>query len=1030
MKALISGAMHIRFIIVAATIALMFFGARIIGDAPIDVFPEFAPPRVEIQTEVPGLSAAEVEALVTVPLENAVNGTAGLKTLRSKSVLGLSSVVMFFEEGTDLMLARQLVQERMATLANRLPAVAHPPVILQPLSSTSRVMKIGMQSETMTQMQMSELARWTIRPRLMSVPGVANVAIWGQRDREVQIQVDPERLRAANVTLDEVIAAARKAAAVSGGSFIEEPNQRFNVTHRQIITGAADLAMVAVASRNGAVLTLGDVATVTEGSPPPIGDAIINDRPGILLIVEKQPTGNTLDVTRGVEEALNVLMPALAGIDVDPTIFRPATYIENSISNLNIALLTGAVLVIFVLGVFLYDWRTAVISVVAIPLSLVTAAMVISATGNTINTMVLAGLIIALGEVVDDAIIDVENILRRLRLNEAAGNPQSAFNVILNASYEVRSAVVFGSIIVALALMPVFLMGGLSGAFFRPLAISYIIAIMASLAVALVVTPALSLILLPRAARERQTDAPVVVRLKDRYQPLLVRFLDQPRRGLVALGACAAIALVIFTASGRELLPNFKEYDFLMHWLERPGTSLEAMNRITIRASKEMRSVEGVRNFGSHVGRAEVADEVVGVDFTELWISLDPDVDYNETVATLQEVVDGYPGLTRDLLTYLRERIKEVLTGSSGAIVVRLFGPDLGALRAKADSVAAVLAKVEGVSDLKVQRLNQIPQIEVSYKADLGASLGLGPGDVRQVTETMLTGTKVGEIYSDQKIFNIVVRGADRFRGSLDALQELEINLPGGGLIPLGQVAEVYIAPTPNQITREAGSRNIDISLNAGSRSLDAVAQDVNAALAGIKFEAGYYPLVLGEYVELQAASSRLYLGSIFSLVAIFLILQAHFQSVRLAALIFLSLPAALIGGVFAVALSGLTISLGSLVGFVTVLGISARNGIMMVSHFRHLEREEGMAFSRDLVLRGALERLRPVTMTTLTTSLALMPIILAGVRPGYEIEHPMAVVIVGGLITSSIVNLFVVPMVYERFGRRDRESAPAAHSA
>lgn len=1016
MKSIIAGAMHIRFIVVAVAIGLMLIGTPLLGGAPIDVFPEFAPPRVEIQTEVPGLSSADVEALVTVPLENAVNGVADLKTLRSKSVLGLSSVVMFFQEGTDLMQARQLVQERLAIVANRLPSVAHPPVILSPLSSTSRVMKIGMSSKTKSQVEMSELARWTIRPRLMAVPGVANVAIWGQRDREVQILVDPHRLQAVNVTLDEVIAAARKAAVVAGGSFIEGPNQRFNVTHVQSITGATDLAGAPVANRNGAVLTLGDVATVTEGTPPPIGDAIINDEPGIMMIVEKHPAGNTLDVSRGVESALGVLRPALEGIDIDSTIFRPATYIENAIFNLNIALLIGSILVIFVLGVFLYDWRTAVVSVVAIPLSLLTAALVISHTGNTINTMVLAGLVIALGEVVDDAIIDVENILRRLRLNVAAGKPRSDFAVILDASFEVRSAVVFGSMIVALVLVPVFLMGGLSGAFFRPLAAAYIIAILASLAVALLVTPALSLLLLPKAAEQRQADAPVVVWLTAKYSAALKSFLDRPKCPLVALGGLGVIALAIFGLSGRELLPSFKEYDFLMHWLERPGTSIDAMNRITIRASKELRGVEGVRNFGAHVGRAEVADEVVGVDFTELWISLDESVSYEAKVQEIQAVVDGYPGLQRDLLTYLRERIKEVLTGSSGAIVVRIFGPDLDGLQREAAKVQKALSSIEGISNLKTQRLTYIPQVEVRFKPEMSTGLGLSPGDVRSVTETMLTGTKVGEIYSHQKIFNIVVRGDERYRTSIDALEEINVTLPGGGVAPLGNVADIYVAPTPNQITREAGSRNIDVSLDASGRSLSAVSADVNAALAELTFEPGYYPVVAGEFVELQAASNRLYLGGLFSIIAIFLILHAHFGSFRITLVSLISLPAALIGGAIAVGLGGAVISLGSLVGFVTALGISARNGIMMISHFRHLETEESVPLSRDLVIRGAIERLRPVTMTTLTTSLALMPIILSGVRPGYEIEHPMAIVIVGGLLTSSLINLFVVPAAYNRW--------------
>lgn len=1015
MLALISTALRLRFLVVAGTVVLMFVGMQLVGQAPIDVFPEFAPPRVEVQTEVPGLSAEEVEALVSVPLENALAGMAWSTTLRSKSVPGLSSVTMFFEDNVDLMQARQLVQERIALVANQLPVVALPPVILSPLSSTSRVMKIGMQSSVMNQMQLSELAVWTVRPKLMATPGVANVAVWGQRDRQVQIQVDPDRLQAFGLTLNEVVVAARNAATLVGGSFIEGPNQRFNVTHLPAMTSVDDVAAITVAHRNGVTLTFGDVADVVEGFPPPIGDAIINDEPGILLIVEKQPWGNTLDVTRGVESALEELLPALDGVQVDPTIFRPATYIENSIANLNTALLIGCLLVIAVLGVFLYDWRTAVISVIAIPLSLLTAALVLSQSGSTINTMVLAGLIIALGEVVDDAIIDVENIMRRLRLNAASPSPQSAFTIVVNASFEVRSAVVFGSVIVVFALLPVMLLDGLSGAFFRPLAYSYVTAIVASMIVALLVTPALSLMMLPRAAERKPKESPVLTWLKPRYTRTLEKFIAKPRIGLGILGAGALAALIVAPLLGRELLPNFKEYDFLMHWLERPGTSLEAMDRITVLASKELRQVEGVRNFGAHVGRTEVADEVVGVNFTELWISLDPEVDYNETVAKVQEVVNGYPGLYRDLLTYLRERIKEVLSGSSGAIVVRIFGPDLDVLTTKANEVAAALGGIEGVGNLHVQQQTLVPQIEIRFKQEYAAALGLTPGDIRQVTETLLNGTTVGQIYEDQKIYDIVVRGTPKFSRDIDTLRSISVDLPAGGNATLGDVAEVYVAPAHNQILREDASRRIDVSLDPQGRSLSAVAADVADVLDGMDFGTGYFPKVLGEAEELTRASNRLSIASLFSVFAIFLVLHAYFGSVRQAGIICVALPAALVGGVLAVLLSGGVLSLGSLIGFVTVLGISARNGIMMVSHFRHLEEEEGMAFGPALILRGASERLPPILMTTLTTCLALLPIVVSGVEPGHEIEHPMAIVILGGLATSCLLNLFIVPWLYQR---------------
>ncbi len=1012
---LVATALRLRFIVVALAIFLVVTASNVLRNTAMDVFPEFSPPKVEIQTEVPGLSAIEVEALVTVPIESAMNGIAWLDIIRSKSVLGLSSVVMFFEDGTDLMQARQLVQERLALAAVNLPAVAQPPVILSPLSSTSRVLKIGMQSDKYTQMEMTTLAKWTIRPRLMALPGVANVAIWGERDRQLQVLVDVDRLQLNNISLGQVLQATRDAVTVSGGSFIEGPNQRFNVSYIQTILTPEDLQKVPVSFVNGAIITLGDIADIVEGSGPPIGDAIINDEPGLLLIVEKQPWGNTLDVTRLVEATLDDLKPGLQDINVDSTIFRPATYIENSLANLNTALLIGCLMVTLVLTAFLWNWYTTVISLIAIPISLLTAALILNYQGGVINTMVLAGLIIALGEVVDDAIIDVENITRRLRLNSRLADPLPAFQVVLDASLEVRSAVVFGSLIVVLVLFPVFMISGLTGTFFQPLAMSYICAILASLAVALILTPGLCLILLPNKVLKNPDDSALVKRLKRGYRPLLDRILNAHKPVVIIIAAFITVGAIIYPMMGQQLLPDFKEYDFLMHWLERPGTSLDAMNRVTIRASKELRSVEGVRNFGAHVGRTEVADEVVGVDFTELWISMSPEVDYEDTVAKVQEVVNGYPGLFRDLLTYLRERIKEVLTGASGSVVIRIFGPDLAALKSKAEEVAAAIRPIEGVIDLKVQQLNLIPQINIRFKEEAASIYGLKPSDLRKFTETIITGIKVGEIFEEQKIFDVVVRGVPRYSQNVDEIKRMLIDSPAGP-VPLEAIAEVYFAPTPNQVTREAASRRIDVSLNIAGRALDAVAEDVNQVVADISFDQGYYPQILGEYAELQKARNELFIYILFVIIGIYLILQAHFDSNKIAMLIFLSLPVALVGGIFGALLSGGVLSLGSLIGFITVLGISARNGIMLMSHYRHLQREEGVLPGRELVIRGAEERLTPILMTALTTSLALMPLILGGIKPGHEIEHPMAVVILGGLITSALLNLFLVPTLFLKF--------------
>jgi len=1021
LNAIVAAALQFRVLVVAGALVVLVVGVTAAQKTPLDVFPEFAPPLVEIQTEAPGLSTEEVESLVTVPLENALNGTAWLKTIRSKSVLGLSSVVLIFQEGTDLLKARQIVQERLAVEANRLPAAARPPVMLSPLSSTSRALKIGVSSATMSQMEMTQLAKWTIRPRLMAVPGVANVAIWGQRDRQFQVLVDPDVLQAHDVTLDEVVRATGEAVVIGAGGFIDTPNQRLAIRHYSTILEPEDLARSIVAFRGGAPLRLGDIAEVVEGHPPPIGDAVINDGPGLLLIVEKQPWGNTLDVTHQVEAAIEALRPALQGIDIDPTIFRPATFIETSLRNLTHAMTLGCIIVTVVLFAFLFNWRTALISLVAIPLSLLGAGIILYLRGTTINVMTLAGLVIAVGVVVDDAIIDVENIARRLRLNRAAGKQRSDFQVVLDASLEVRSAVVFASFIVILVFLPIFSLQGLAGSFFRPLGLSYVLAILASLLVALTVTPAMCLILLPNS-HARHSDAPLSVWLKRRYVKLLPPLLDRPRSigVFLVLGLAGAAVFVPFLRE--EFLPDFQETDFLMHWVEKPGTSLDAMRRITIQVSKELRSIPGVRNFGSHIGRAEVADEVVGPNFTELWISVDPAVDYPTTVARIKTVVDGYPGLFRDVLTYLKERIKEVLTGASATIVVRIYGSDMATLRQKAAEIGKLVGTVEGVTDLKVEPQIVVPQVAVQIRPEIASVFGLTAADIRRAATTLIKGTKVGEVYEEQKIYDVVVWGSAPVRTDLASLRSLPIATPGGGHVPLGHVADVFIGPAPNEIKREGASRRIDVTCNVRGRDLGSVAREIERKVKVVPFDRGYHPEFLGEYAARRESRNRLLAFAGLALVGILLLLQADFRSFRPAFLVFLTLPFALIGGVLATVVSGGVLSLGSLVGFVTVLGIAARNGIMLVSHLQHLE-HEGVSFGPSLVLQGAQERLIPILMTALCAGLGLLPLVIGGNRPGHEIEYPMAVVILGGLVTSTILNLLCVPGLYGRFRARKSET-------
>ena len=1015
---LIEISLRLRLLVVTTALAVVVMGVLSLGQSKMDVFPEFAPPKVEVQTEAPGLSTEEVERLVSIPIENALTSTPFVETLRSKSVLGLSSVVLILERGADLEVARQNVQERLAQVAPRLPTAARAPVILPPLSSTSRVLKVGIGSETLSQMEMSEAARWIIRPRLMAVPGVANIAIWGQNNRQYQVMVDPRRLSEQNITLQQTLTAVGNAVSLGGGGFIDTPNQRLAIRHEGWVHSPEDLSRAVVTSRNGTTVKVGDVGNVRIGAPPAIGDAIINGRPGLLLIVEKYPWGNTLEVTRGVEEALEALRPGLGDMEIDTTIFRPATFIETALTNLSSALWIGCGMVVLVLLLFLADIRSALISAVAIPVSLLSAVLIIVQLGESVNTMVIAGLAIALGSVVDDAIIDVENITRRLRLNSSSENPEPVSSVILKASLEVRSAIVYASAIVIVTIAPVFFLDGLAGAFFSPLAFAYTLAILDSLGVALTVTPALCLMGLRVDPGSHSTGA-LAGRLQSLYATLLQKTMRRPALAIGFLLVCMVLSVIAVPRFGKEFLPYFKETDFLMHWVEKPGTSLEAMRRITARASDELLTIPGVRNFGSHIGRAEAADEVVGPNFTELWVSIEPDVDYEATVAKIQEVIAGYPGLHRDVLTYLRERIKEVLSGTSASIVVRISGPELDGLRRSAHEVAGVMAEVSGVSELKVEAQVLVPQITVRMRPERAALYGLTEGDIRRAESVFISGLKVGEIYEGQAIQDVVVWSEPAVRDDLRALQELLVETPTGDLVPLGDVADISIQPAPNAIVREGATRRIDVSCNVEGRDLGSVAEDIRKKLESVKFEPGYYPETLGEFAAQQAAQKKLALLSLAAVLVILVLLQSDFESSRLVAVVFLSLPFSLIGGVVGIALSGGVISLGSVVGFVAVLGIAARNGIMLVSHYRHLQQEEGCEFGQDLVIRGACERLNPILMTALTTTLALLPIALGGNLPGYEIEYPMALVILGGMVSSTVLSLFLLPSFYLMLGEK-----------
>jgi CzcA family heavy metal efflux pump len=1039
MRWIVSSSVKFRLLVVAIGAGMMFFGLQQLRDMPVDAFPEFAPPRVEIQTICNGLNAAEVEQLVSVPLEQSLNGLDGLHLVRSKSVPQLSSIELQFEPGTDILHARQLVQERITSVTPSLPTWAAPPVIIPPASTTARVVKIGISSNTMSIQRLSTIGYWKIRARLLRIPGVANVPIWGEHLEQYHVLVDPKRMASRNVTLEQVMGGTSDAldagllrfsdgATIGTGGFVDTPNQRLLVNHVLPIRTPADLANVAVKGSGPNAVRLSDVANLQIGTQPLSGNAVVNGGPGLLMIVEKYPWGNTLQVTRDVDEAIRELQPGLPGVTFDTHLFRASNFIDVSIDNLTRALLIGALLVILVLFVFLFEWRTALISAIAIPLSLTAAGLVLYWRGDTVNVMVLAGLVIALGVVVDDAIIDIENIWRRLRQHRLEGASTPVARVIVDASLEVRSSVVYATMIILLSLVPVYLLSGLTGTFFRPLVLSYGLAVAASLLVALTITPALSMILL-RNAPLRRYDPPLVLRLKRGYRWLLARVIHRPRPAyfLVVLTVLAGIAAV--PALGESLVPTFKERNFLGHFITKPGTSLAEETRIVTRVQRDLRAVPGVQHVGTHIGQAFLADEIAGTNFGEDWIAVDPHANYEKTVAAIQQTVDKYPGSFHDVQTYLNERIDEVLTGSSDPIVIRIFGDDLNVLHQQADSVRTSISKVKGVAHSFVEFQEGVSQMQVTVNLAKAQRYGLKPGDVRRDAATMMESEEVGDIFRGGRAYDVHVWSTPATRHSVSSLAALPLDTSGGGHVAMGAVASLRIVPSPNVIHHEGASRSIDVAAGVEGRDLGAVAGDVQDRLAEMKFPLGYHAEFLGEYRERQNAQHDLILYGIAAAIGIFLLLQASFRSWRLAVLSFVTLPMALVGGVLAVVIGADGIlSIGSLVGFFTVFGIAARNGILMINHFQHLERFEGVPFGPDLVMRGALERLSPILMTTLATGLALVPLVIAGNTPGHEIEHPLAVVIVGGLVTSTLLNLFVVPVLYLRFARGI--NAPAGDAA
>jgi len=1021
--AIIGFSIRFRGIVIALACILVAYGVYALGRAKLDVFPEFAPPQVSIQTEAVGLTPEQVEILVTRPIENAVSGVPGVQKLRSSSIQGVSVVTVFFASSSDIYRDRQVVAERLAAATQELPQGIPPPIMTPLTSSTSRMLVIGLTSQTRSLRELRDVADWTVRLRLLAVPGVASVTVFGADKRSIQIRVHPDELIRYGLTLEDVVNAARRATGVRGAGFVETTNQRIVFqTEGQSLT-PDDIGRTVLLSDEAASVRLSNVADVVEAAEPPIGGANIQGAPGVILNVAEQYAADTLDVTKRVEAALEELRPGLAadGIMLTPDLFRPANFITTATSNIRDSLILGGVLVIVVLFLFLFDLRTAAISCTAIPLSLLTATLVLERLGVTLNTMTLGGLAIAIGVVVDDAVIDIENIVRRLRENARSAAPLPFARVILNATFEVRSAVVYATFAVVLVVFPIVTLSGLTGRLFAPLGFAYSLAVLASLIVALTVTPALAMTLLPGRVPPR--DPPMVRWARASYEALLARLTMRPR-GLIAAAAVFTIAgCAALPFFGAEFIPELKEGHFVVHMSSVPGTSLDQSLRVGSHVASTLLKLPVVRSVAQRAGRAEQSSEDTwGPHYSELEVDLKPDIsghDAERAQADIRHAFAGLVGVNSSVMTFLAERIEETLSGYTAAVVINVFGNDLDVLDQEAQEIARVVGEVQGATDVEVQSPPGLPQITIHLRKPDLERWGFDSVAVLDLIRVAYQGDIVGQTYKGNQVVNVITILDDASRDNITKIGELPLRSPSGSYVALKQIADIYEGAGRYQVLHEGARRVQTVTANVIGNDVASFVEAAKAAIADkVKLSSGIYIQFAGT-AEAESRSRRdLIFNSLIAGVGIILLLSVVTRNWRNLLLILANLPFALVGGVLAVVVTGGLLSLGGMVGFVTLFGITLRNSILMIAHYEHLVETEGMQWEVKTAIKGASDRLIPILMTSIVTGLGILPLAIGRDDPGREIQGPMAVVILGGLLTSMALNLLVLPILALRYGR------------
>lgn len=1027
LNGIVGFAIRFRGVVIALAFALLGYGVFSLFGASYDAFPNFAPPEASVQTEAPGLSPEQVEVLVTQPIENAINGVPGIATLRSRSIQGLSDITVTFDPSTDVYRDRQVVSERLSTLTNELPSGVEPPVMAPLMSSTGNIMEVDFTSETQSLMTVRSVADWTIKPRLLAVPGVAGIEIIGGEVRELQVQVEPERLVQYGVSLEDVVNVARQATGVRGGGFVDTPNQRIVLqTQGQSVT-PAELARTVLVHHNGANIVLGDVARVVDAPAPAFGAASVAGKPGVAMMVDAAYDSNTLAVTRDVDAALAGLRPNLEaqGIMTHSNVLRAADFIQIAVRNVRNSLYIGAILVVVVLFLFLFDLRTAAISCVAIPLSLLTAVIALERMGMSLNTMTLGGLAIAIGEVVDDAVIDVENIYRRLRENRHLPKPRPIFQVVLDASIEVRSAVVYATFVVILVFLPILNMSGLAGSLFRPLAIAYIWAILASLIVALTVTPALSVLVLGKRELPEH-EPPVVHWLKRGYTEFLTGAEERPRLLIGAVGVLVVVGIAALFLLSSSFLPELREGNITVHMTAIPGTSLEESMRLGNRLTAMLLKIPHVQSVAQRSGRAEVATDTNGIHESEIDVNMQA-INGSQVQATedgIRSVLAQVPGAILTSNSFLTERINETLSGYGAAVVVNIYGNDLDQIDQVAAQIPQILQSIPGGVEVSMESPPGMPEIQIRLRPESLARWGFDPVTVLDAVRTAYGSEIVGQTYEGNRVFDVVVRLAPSGDPQVAEIGALPLRSPDGNFVTLRQLADIQNT-SGRYVILHAGARRVQtITCNVRGRDVSSFVHDAQQRIAQIKMPPGTYVDFSGTAAAQAQSNRELLVNSIFAALGMILLLTVVVGNGRNLLLMMANLPFALVGGVFAAGVTGVNLSLGSLVGFVTLFGITLRNSIMLISHYEHLVKSEGTTWGVDAMLRGASERLAPILMTALVTGLGLLPLAIGSGDPGREIEGPMAIVILGGLITSTLLNLLVLPALALRYGKFEAETA------